>query len=206
MTVNVSLTQFLTYTSKVSTSARINFVRSIKSNPEYDPTTDFWKRLRDEIKRVHVNDLPIETLELLPKKVTEKKVASYERAIKNYIKFCRNNSVQYFKPGKSFWKLKDDLYIRTSPELGLIINGNKYYVKNYYKKKSSDQKITLRNIKSTLTMMQISEKDFTVEDNAQFAVLNLQNSKLITADPLVSESVLELEIDATNFYDIYTRI
>ncbi|EME8192912.1 hypothetical protein LXE15_001387, partial [Enterococcus faecium] len=114
--------------------------------------------------------------------------------------------VEYFECGKSFWKLSEELFINSSPELGFIIDGKKFYVKNYYKKKSSDTKLTQRNIKSTLTLMQISERDFELDNKSNFAVLNLQNEKLIEAPPLLSESIMELEVDAQSFVDIWSRI
>jgi len=206
ITINISLTQFLTYSSKVSTSARINYVRQIKNSPDYHPSIDYWKPLRDEIKRIHENNIPIENLKNLLSIVDEKKVKNYTSLINSYIRFINKNNVEYFPCGKAFWKLSDELFVGSSPELGLIVNGKKYYVKNYYKKKDSDSKITQRNIKSTLTLMQLSDKNFPLEQNSNFAVLNLQNGKLIEAQPLLSESIMELEIDAKSFVDIWSRI
>lgn len=206
MSINVSLTQFLTYSSKVSTSAKINAVKEIKNSPGYHPALDYWKPLRDEIKRIHENDLPIENLRNLLLTVNERKVKNYTAAINTYIRFVKKNKVSYFPVGKSFWKLSDDLFIGSSPETGLEINGRKYYVKNYYKKKSADSKITKRNISSILTLMQLSERDFEMEPGSSFAILNLQNGKLIEAEPLKTENVLELEIDAQSFMDIWARV
>jgi len=206
ITIKVSLTQFLTYSSKVSTGAKINYVKQIKNSPEYHPGIDYWKPLRDEIKRLHRNNLPIEDLKNLLSKVDDKKIKNYKKAINSYIRFIRKNNVEYFECGKSFWKLSEELFINSSPELGFIIDGKKFYVKNYYKKKSSDTKLTQRNIKSTLTLMQISERDFELDNKSNFAVLNLQNEKLIEAPPLLSESIMELEVDAQSFVDIWSRI
>ena len=206
MTVNISLTQFLSFSTKVSTSAKINEIRRIKNAPDYEPATDYWKQLRDEIKRIFEKNLPIETLLSLSDRVSEKKRKNYSRAISKFLLFAKNNELEYFKTGKSFWKLSDDLFVGTSPELGLIVNGKKYYVKNWYKKPANDTKVSQRNIQSALTMMQISDCDFSKKENDQFAVLNLQNGKLIEAKPLLSEAVLELETDARTFVDIWSRV
>lgn len=206
MSINISLTQFLNYSSKVSTSAKIKAVKDIKYSADYHPAIDYWKPLRDEIKRLHEKELPIENLKYLLSTIHENKVKNYTSAIKNYVNFINKNDVTYFSPGKSFWKLTDTLFIGSSPELGLIVNGKKLYVKNYYKKKTSDTKVTKRNINSILTLMQISEKDFQLMPDENFAILNLQNGKLIEATPLQSESILELEIDAQNFVNTWERI
>lgn len=72
MAIELSLTQFLTYSSKVSTSAKINYIRQVK-NSEYDPSVDYWKKSCDEIKKTHEKNLPIEDLLELPKRVSEKR-------------------------------------------------------------------------------------------------------------------------------------
>lgn len=203
--MNVSLTQFLTYSAKVSTSAKVNEINRIKYAPDYNPAVDYWKPLRDEIKRIHENNLPITNLENVLNRVSEQKLKNYSRVISKYTSFIKSHNVEYFQTGSSFWKLNDDLFVRTSPELGLIIDGRKFYVKNWYKKPEKNSTVTAQKIKSTLTMMQISERDFQLEDG-NFAVLNLQNGKLLEAPPLLTESVMELEVDAATFIDIWNRL
>lgn len=51
--IKISLTQFLDYSAKVSTSAKINKVKEIKRSPGYHPAFDYWKPLRDAIKKIH---------------------------------------------------------------------------------------------------------------------------------------------------------
>lgn len=40
--IQISLTQFLDYSAKVSTSAKINKVKEIKHSPDYHPAFDYW--------------------------------------------------------------------------------------------------------------------------------------------------------------------
>lgn len=206
MSINISLTQFLVYSTKVSTSAKIKAVRDIKNAPDYHPAFDYWKPLRDEIKRLHENNLPIDNLKDLLTRIDEKKAKNFSGAINTYIHFVKKNDVSYFPVGKSYWKLTDDLFIGSSPELGLIVNGKKLYVKNFYKKKTADTKLTKRNIQSTLTLMQLADRDFEMEPDSNFAILNLQNGKLIEASPLQSENILELELDAETFVNTWNRV
>lgn len=206
ISIYVSSTQFLTYTAKVSTSAKINEVKKIKHAPSYRPSIDYWKQLRDEIKRLHENKSSFEELPNLISKVPEAKQKNYSRAISKYSAFLNSNDVEYFTPGKSYWKLSNELFVRTSPELGLIVNGKKLYVKNWYKKADNNTKITKRNINYSLTMMQLSDRDFKINDNENFAVLNLQTGKIIEASPLVSEAILELKVESDNFVNIWIKI
>ena len=206
MSIYVSSTQFLTYTAKVSTSAKINEVKKIKHSPDYNPAIDYWKQLRDEIKRLHENNLSFEELPSLINKVSDTKRKNYSRVISKYLTFLKSNEVKYFSSGKSYWMLSNDLFVRTNPEMGLTVNGKNLYVKNWYKNADNNTKVTKRNINSSLTMMQLSERDFRLDDNENFAVLNLQNGKIIEASPLISESILELEVEAANFVNIWNKI
>ena len=101
--------------------------------------------------------------------------------------------------------MNDELYVSSSPELGLIINGKKYYVKNYYKKHDDKTKVILKNINSTLTLMSLSKTNFKIEPDATFAVINFQNGKLIEAKTPSADSLLELEIEAENFINIWNK-
>lgn len=203
--IAISLTQFLGYTAKVSPSAKIKAVRDIKNAPNYHPATDYWKKLRDAIKNIHENNLPIDDLKLILNTIDKKKVQNYSRAINTYISFVKKNNVEYFQVGKAFWEISDELFVGSNPELGLIINGKKYYVKNYYKKKESNTRVTKKNINSTLTLMQLAKPNFEIDPNATFAVLNLQTGNLIEATPPSKDDILELELEADHFVNTWNR-
>lgn len=206
MSINVSLTQFLTFTSKISTGAKVNYVKQVKLQPDYDPGFDYWKILRDRIKKIHSNGLPIDSLLELPATVNEKKQANYQRVASKYVSFIKKTGAEYFEVGKARWNYPDELFVNASPELGLKIGDKKFLVKNYYKKKDSNSKITKQNINSTLTLMQLSTKDFEMDSDMSYAVLNLQNGKLIEASPLQSDSVLNLEVDAQTIVNIWKQV
>lgn len=204
--VNISLSQFLDYSSRISTGAKINAVKKIKNNPDYSPSTDYWKKLRDSIKKMHENNLSPEVLMDVLTEIPDAKTKNYSRVLKTYIRFLKKNNVEYFPTGRAFWKTEDGLTIGSNPELGLIINGQKYYVKNYYKKKDNNVKMTKKNINSTLTLMQKAKKDFDVDPEAKFAVLNLQNGKLIEASKLSQSDILELDVEASQFINIWKQV
>lgn len=204
--IKISLTSLLTYSAKVSKSAKIKYVRDTKTGGPYSPAIDHWKQLRDAIKKMHENNLPVESLKELLEVVSQIKIKNYSRAINEYIRFINKNEVVYFPVGKAYWTHSDDLLVSSSPELGLIINGNKYYVKIFYKKKDKDTKVIKRNINSILTLMQLAKKDFEVDPNAKFAVLNLQNGKLIVASPPNPDDVFELEIEADDFINTWNKL
>ncbi|EUJ51557.1 hypothetical protein [Listeria rocourtiae] len=138
---SISLTQFIDFSTKVSTTARINFIKKVKADPDYTPATDYWKQLRAEIKRIHERGLPIEELYSLSDRVSDNKKDNYAKNIRNYVKFIKKHNVEFFNTGKAFWQY-DELNVRTTPELGLRINGQNYLVKNWYKKNNNNTKVT----------------------------------------------------------------
>lgn len=204
-TVSISLTQFIDFSTKVSTPARINFVKDVKNNPGYSPATDYWKQLRDEIRRIHENNLPINDLYSLSEKVSDQKKENYTKNIRNYINFINKHDVEFFETGKGFWQY-NDLLIRTTPELGLKIDGQNYLVKNYYKVNKKNTKVTKKNISTTLTAMKLSLMEFDPPQDAKYAVINLQKGIIHESTPLVDSAVLELKIEAGMLLDIWNNI
>ena len=52
--IEIGLTQFIDFTLKQGVS-RVNFVKQVKDQLDYQPSFDYWKRLREEIKFVKVD-------------------------------------------------------------------------------------------------------------------------------------------------------
>lgn len=202
--IRISLTQFLTYTAKVSTSAKMHYVRDIKDSPNYDPSFDYWKGLRDKIKSTLKVNGSLDEIVNYAATVSERKSENYLRVANKFRAFLKSKDYEYFETGRSVWTSSPNLSIMASPELGLIIDGQRYFIKNYYKKKKSDEKVTQRYINSTLTLMQLAEPNFDTS-NGIFAVLNLQNGKLIEQKPLIDDDIMAFKIDAATFADIWQR-
>lgn len=202
--IRISLTQFLTYTAKASTSAKIHYVRGIKNSPSYDPSFDYWKGLRDKIKATLKANSSLDEIVNYAASAGERKSENYLRVANKFRAFLKGKDYKYFETGHSVWNNSPDMSIIASPELGLIIDGQRYFIKNYYKKKKSDEKVTQRYINSTLTLMQLAEPNFDTS-NGIFAVLNLQNGKLIEQKPLIDDDIMAFKIDAATFADIWQR-
>ncbi len=138
--IKVGLTQFLDFTLKGST-AKTNFIKNLKSQPEYQPAFDYWKQLRETVIKFHQNKLPFECFETLVQTVDQKKKQNYIDVIKQYKKFIKNKDISWFDPGKSHWK-SDDLIVRSSPELGLFINNEPHLIKLFFKGNNYDFTVT----------------------------------------------------------------
>ncbi|WP_377865785.1 hypothetical protein [Bacillus sp. R86525] len=199
--IKVGLTQFLDFTLK-SSAAKTNFVKNLKSQPEYQPAFDYWKQLRDTVIKFHQNELPFECFETLVQTVDQKKKQNYIDVIKQYKKFIKNNDVSWFDPGKSHW-ISDDLIVRSSPELGLFINDEPHLIKLYFKGKK--ERIDKYNINSTLTLL--NESTFSNEYNdVNYTVLDIQKNRMYTNNSINNDHLIALESEAHQLSYLWNKV
>ncbi|EJS68158.1 MULTISPECIES: hypothetical protein [Bacillus cereus group] len=199
--IKVSLTQFLDFTLK-SSAAKTTFVKNLKSQPEYQPIFDYWKQLRENVIKFHQNKLPFECFETLVQTVDQKKKQNYIDVIKQYKKFIKNKDISWFDPGKSHW-ISDDLIVRSSPELGLLINDEPHLIKLFFKGKR--ERIDKYNINSTLTLL--NESTFSNEHNdVNYTVLNIQKNRMFTNNSINNEHLIALESEANQFCYIWNKM
>lgn len=202
--IGVSLTQFIDFTLKGSGTAKANHVRKVKYDSEYSPATDYWKQLRDSLKHVHQNNLPVENLLGLLDEVNEKKKENYKKSINQYISFAKNKQINYFDTGSSYWSFNNELTVRSSPEIGLEIDGTPYLLKVYYK--GSKNKVDVHKVKSALTLMDCSKRDFVPPNGAITSLLNLNNKKLYESNGANKSLLLALEGDAAQFVYLWNNL
>ncbi|OCS84996.1 hypothetical protein B1A98_16770 [Bacillus badius] len=182
-------------------SAKINKVTEIKNQGDYHPAKDHWKQLREQIRYCCENGLSFDLLDNLPLSVHERKVNSYKEAIRSFKKFVRNKEISWFDPPKSHWNYSDQIVVRSTPELGLIIDGVPHLVKLFFK--GNTEKITERNIKPILNLMVTSTREHECPENTVVCVLNIKNSKL-HVERNASPAVLKaLKYEALTFRNIW---
>lgn len=200
--VSLGLTQFIEYTLKGS-GAQANTVRKIKYQDDYHPAFDYWKTLRDAIVRFHSENLQEQFLYEIVEGTDLKKQENYKSALKQYIKFLKKKEIEWFNPGKAFWSI-DELSVRSSPELGLFINGEPHLIKLYFKGKK--EKIDKRLCKDTLTLMQNSKFTINHPTDIRYSILNINTAKLITKTTFNPDDFITLESQAVQFMYIWNKI
>jgi hypothetical protein len=200
--VAIGLTQFIDFTVKGS-EAKTNMVRKIKYQEDYHPSFDYWKQLREGIIKYHEQGLELDFFTSLVEGVDPKKKPNYIEAIKQYKKFLRNKDVVWFDPGKASW-LGNELNVRASSELGLIIDGEPHIIKLYLKGKN--EKIDKRTIKTALTLLNTATYEKTYNFNVNRSVLNLQKNKFFTDNTVNADKLIALESEATQFMYIWNKI
>lgn len=206
MPIKISLTQFITFKSKVSTSARINYLRTQVKGSDYSPAIDYWRPLRTKIKQFAKGEITENQLQSFANSVPENKRKNYVKDTRNFLYFVQGYSPDFFEVKKASWNFGDQLIISATPELGVKnINGKNYLLKNFYTVNKTVSKLIKRNILPSLTLMQFANQD-PIKQGAVPAILNLQNGKLITASPSDLLDPIELEVDAQQIIDIWNRI
>jgi hypothetical protein len=134
--------------------------------------------------------------------VDQKKKQNYIDVIKQYKKFIKNKDVSWFDPGKSYW-ISDDLIVRSSPELGLLINDEPHLIKLFFKGKK--ERIDKYNINSTLTLL--NESTFSNEHNdVNYTVLNIQKNRMYTNNSINNDHLIALESEANQLCYIWNKM
>lgn len=201
--IEVGLSQFIDFSLKQG-SSKVRIVRDVKNQPDYHPSRDFWKVLRQGIRDMHSNDLPLSYLEGLILKVNDKKRAHYVQAIKAYTSYFKRKDVSWFDPGKSYWA-HDRLFVRSSPEIGLIINDEPHLIKLYFKEDSKT--MVQRQTATILTLMRESTYGNEFAFTPHISMLNVKKKKLFTiTSPPTPDSLLALQAEANYFGFLWDRI
>lgn len=204
--IKISLTQFIDFTLTQGI-ARVKCVKDIKYQEPYHPAKDFWGILREAIKYAHQNNLGLDYLDTVMSKINdERRLNNYPIAIKQYKKFCRNKDIEWFDNGNSFWSM-NSLFIRSTPELGLIINGKPHLVKLYFKGRNN--KLGKRNSRNTLALMKMSTYEKKHQEDIVCSILDIATCRLISSTPteeINKELHLSLATDAVNFLYLWDQL
>lgn len=200
MAIEISLTDFIEFIIKSGTP-KLTLVKQIKNRPDYHPTLDYWKSLRDNLEDFHKEDKDKKELDKIVHSITDKsKVKNYSELIGAYKGFLGRKKIEWFEPPHKQWK-NNDLLIRLNPELGLNINGNKYVIKLYFKSES----ITRSRVDLILTLLkkELHSKD----SDFNIALLDIRSKKLYTDDKIDEDLLVPLLIgEAVSFETIWKRI
>ena len=173
----VSLTEFVDFVIKSGTP-RLTQVRMIRRRHEegYDPSRDFYRKLRDGIVELHQEGQPKSSLDALAKGIPDRnKRNTYPVLVRAYKKFLGKKQTAWYEPYKTHWEY-GKLRVRVNPELGLSINGDDHLIKLYFK----DQKLTKDRVAVISQMMLDALGDDAEGQNV--ALLDVRNSRLHVFD------------------------
>lgn len=194
MAIEISLTDFVEFVIK-SGSPKLTLVKQIKHRPDYHPSTDYYKVLRDKLEDFHKTNAEKKELDKVLDDVFQKsKLNNYKDIILAYKSFLGRKHINWFKPPFKHWK-HNELDIRLNPELGLEIDGQKYLIKLYFKAES----ITKNRVELILTLL---NKEFlTKKNDYKVAILDIRAKKLHSDEKLDVDVLLPLLMGEANSFE-----
>lgn len=178
--VEISLTSFVDVVSKAGTP-KATCVKTIKGQlaAGYDPATDFYKILRENIAEIHAQGKPKSALAVIPGLVYDpKRTAKYPGLVAAYGSWWGRKNITWFLPPRSVWVPSGSgIGIRVNPELGLEFGGERHVVKLYFK----DDKLTKPRVDIITHLL---DQEFgTAHPGTHFSVLDVPRKKLYTVTP-----------------------
>lgn len=199
--INISLTDFIDFVNK-SGGTKLTKVKEIKKRDDYHPSTDFYKILRDGITEIHQRNGKKGELDKILKVLShDAKIKNYPDVIAGYKKFWGNKVFQWFNPPTVHWK-QGDIDINVNPELGLEFNGKFYIIKLYFK----SDKLTKDKSGQILSLLESKLRKEVDEDEVQFGILDIRNSKLFVYEVKDSIYLPLLEGELKSFETIWKAI
>lgn len=194
-TIAVSMTDFVDFVLRTGTP-KFTVVKKAwtQNQTDYDPRTDFYKRLREGIAEAHEQGSSLDSLDNLAASVTNTtKKNIYPELIRAYKRFIGRKTIEWFSPPKAKWE-HSNLAVRVNPEVGLTLNGKKHAIKLYLKEPQPKK----RELATALHLMQLKIT------GVQVAILDVRRSKLHVAQDEIDPALTALlQGEALSFASIY---
>jgi len=196
---SISLTTFADFMNKSGTP-KMGVVREWKYRGEYDPATDYWKRMRDGIVAVHQKERGLDTLQRIVERATPTKRENYSTIAKAYKKWIGRRSMPWFVPTKQDWE-SGKVSVQVNPELGLVIDGGRHLIKLYFK----DDALPKNRAALVLQMMHMACGPH-VKAGTIMAVLDVRKCRLHTSENPVAEHGAQLAGEAAYWAAVYPSV
>lgn len=197
----ISLTTFIDFVHK-SGPPRLTCVRQAKRQYEStDGFQDYWRLLREQIVRVHKENLNLSELDevLLHVKKADRK-RNYSLCIANYKKLFGKKNIAWEGTTKALWE-HEDLTVSVNPELCLNINSSKYIIKLYFK---SDNRLSKQKLDVIYYLMDKTKSKNKISYTS--AVVDLQNGKFLPQTTPVQNVEILLKGEATSFLAMWNSL
>jgi hypothetical protein len=187
----MSLTDLVDIVSRSGTP-KATKIKEIKGRDSYSPATDFYKRFRDGVVRIHSSGGDKTELKGILAQTDSKKLNHYPDLVNGYRKWWGKKALQWFEPPSEIWH-RHGVSVRVNPELGLVISGTPHVIKLYLKGDKLSR--TRISIISHLMTTALASK---LVDGTVLSVLDVRHSKLHPAD--LSHPLLAATLDAELAY------
>ena len=139
--IKIGLTTFIDIVRAPTGAAKIAALSQFKRRGTYKPAHDYWRPLRNAIKRAHQNRDPA-VLERLLQEVPTGKQANYRDVVQKYKRWWGRTDYQWFDPPLNEWQ-HEGVTVRVNPELGLATPVWRTAVKLYFRKRERLNKLEI---------------------------------------------------------------
>eukprot|EP01029_Cantina_marsupialis_P003801 TRINITY_DN13829_c0_g1_i1.p1 TRINITY_DN13829_c0_g1~~TRINITY_DN13829_c0_g1_i1.p1 ORF type:complete len:201 (+),score=11.20 TRINITY_DN13829_c0_g1_i1:26-628(+) len=169
----ISLTDFVSVISKSGTP-KLTQVKKMKNRGAYSPAGDYYKRLREQLVKVHSHSLEPEELEEATQLAHKSRRGHYVQAINGYRKWWGKKDIVFHAPVRGYYN-GERIDVRVNPELGLEFGGKQYLVKLHLKTDPLPKN-------KAILLYQMMEETLRplVAHGTEMAVLDARRSKLHT--------------------------
>jgi hypothetical protein len=171
----ISLTDLVDIASKAGT-VKVTKIRQVKHRPSYDPSADFYKRIRDYIEETHKLGHNKNYIDAVITGLTDlKKINSYPVIVDGYKKWWGNKNLVWFDPPNVPYT-NFGIDVSVNPELGLVINGQPHLVKLYFK----SEPLKKTNTEIITHLMSTCCAQLCPSQPTKMSVLDVRRGKLIS--------------------------
>lgn len=197
----VSLTDFVDFVSK-SGRPKLTHVQGIKWRPAYDPATDFWRALREEIADYHRTNQTVKSrLDRVMNGITHPpKLKAYPAALKGYKSFLGKKLFQVMPAKRATWNY-GSLNVQVNPELSATIQGVPHVIKLYFRA----EPLAKKHAELILLLMADSLQG-EVARGTVIGLLDVQRGKLYTTTVADTRLKPLLQGEASSFETMWNQI
>lgn len=164
-------------------SPKMTKVAQIKNRPPYHPSLDFYRPLRAALVALHSEGRDRRALDGILQRITDmKKIGNYNQLIEGYRKWWGRKNIEWFDPPRGIYE-HAGVVVNVNPELGLLVNGQRYIIKLYLK----DEPLLKTRIDPATVLMEIALRPV-AQPGDIVAVLDVRNARLHTLGVNVERS------------------
>lgn len=200
--IGISLSQFVDFATKTP-EQQLTVVRTIRRQHEqgYDVPGDLYKQFKDCVIRMHERRQDKSVLDaMLADQSEPARVQHYPSLVTGYKRFLGRKALTWFSPLRGGWSYSE-LFVRTSPELGLEWNGQRRLIKLYLKQDEDLNKRRAEIVNHLMRLAMLEGDDLIIP-----AVLDVRKAKLHEAGKSDHEQTILLQAQARAFVELYRKL
>jgi hypothetical protein len=159
---------------------KVSVIKQAKNRfgQEYDPATDYWKRMREGLVDVISQGGRPADVDAVVTSVSSTKVVNYRAVAKGAATWLRSARPTWVGAPKAVNWTSGSLTVKVNPELLVDIGGQRHVIKLYLR---AGDKLTKRRVDSTLHLLELTHG----RRGARVGILDMRRHNLIAPTRLI---------------------